>query len=310
MATHQLYLAVILFYVWAFFLTANAGGWHDRSSTEISTPRPKLDTIKINKPANLFLYYNSCKEAYDQLPSSLRRSGYYYITGADGEYKKVYCDMSNGDWVIIGFLDMTLPGTRCPGGLTERTFSGKRVCGRWTSRGCTSLFFNTHGKSYKEVYGRVVGYQYSSPDAFCCHPSSISINVPYVDGISITHGRTRKHIFTYAAGISAVPYGPQICPCNTGSIGRSPPAFVGTDYYCESGNPEKKWKNIFYGNDTLWDGMTCTGTEPPCCKSKTLPYFYKALKRSTNHAVELRLCTDQGFPDEEVPIEAFELYVR
>ena len=184
MAIHQLYLAVIFFCGWAFFLTASAGGWRDRSSTEISSPRPNLHSTGIDKPDNLFPYYNSCKETYDQLPSALRRSGYYYITVADGKCKEVYCDMNNRGYMRIGFLDMALPGTRWPGGLGERAFLGKRVCGRWTRGGCTSLFFGSHGKSYKEVYGRVVGYQYHSPDAFCHRPLSASINAPYVDGIS------------------------------------------------------------------------------------------------------------------------------
>ena len=174
------------------------------------------------------------------------------------------------------------------------------------------MFFSTHGKFYSEVYGRVVGYQYSSSDAFCCRSSSVSINDPYVDGISITHGNNpRHHIFTYAAGITTVPYGPEVCPCNTRDTGQVPPAFVGTDYYCESGNTaSKSKKKHLYDNDPLWDGWTCTGNEPPCCKSNILPYFYKVLKGSTKDDVELRLCTDQGYPDEDVPIEALELYVR
>ena len=49
---------------------------------------------------------------------------------------------------------------------------------------------------------RVIGYQVASPDAFNTEVSYTSIDHFYVDGISITHGSPRKHIWTYAGGIS------------------------------------------------------------------------------------------------------------
>ena len=95
-----------------------------------------------------------------------------------------------------------------------------------------------------------------------------------------------------------------------GGTGRAPPKFVGTDYYCESANTKRTWKVALYSCDLLWDGWTCTGNEPPCCKPRKLPYFHKVLGRSTCDNIELRLCNDQGYPDEEVPIQGFELYTR
>ena len=35
--------------------------------------------------------------------------------------------------------------------------------------------------------------------------------------------------------------------------GPSPPSFVGSDYYCESGNSADNPLPIVYSNDTLWD---------------------------------------------------------
>ena len=71
-------------------------------------------------------------------------------------------------------------------------------------------------------------------DAFNIQLSSINGN--YVDGISITLGSSRKHVWTYAAGLSdnydCKDYN---SPCAT-TPGCSPPAFVGNDYYCESGD--------------------------------------------------------------------------
>ena len=86
-----------------------------------------------------------------------------------------------------------------------------------------------------------------------------SIDSPYVDGVSITHGASgsRQHVWTFAAS-----YGPGFCPC---SYGQSIPTFVGQDYFCETGNDDnvlmyKKW----FINDPLWDGQDCGGYSSAC----------------------------------------------
>ena len=58
--------------------------------------------------------------------------------------------------------------------------------------GCYSTFFSTNGVSYQHVCGRARGYQKGSPDAFYTN----SIDTYYVDGLSITHGNPRQHIWT------------------------------------------------------------------------------------------------------------------
>ena len=57
-------------------------------------------------------------------------------------------------------------------------------------------------KSYQEVRGIVRAYQFGSPDAFHTTKHG-NIDSNYVDGISITHGKSpRKHIWTYAIGFA------------------------------------------------------------------------------------------------------------
>ena len=58
----------------------------------------------------------------------------------------------------------------------------------------------------------------------------------YVDGVSITVGSPRVHVWTYAAGfISTENQETHNCPCNEGIYaGTSAPSFVGNDYYCEA----------------------------------------------------------------------------
>ena len=45
-----------------------------------------------------------------------------------------------------------------------------------------------------------------------------------------------QHLWNYAVGFSdSNNFAGVNCPCNSVFAGRNPPAFVGSDYYCESG---------------------------------------------------------------------------
>ena len=85
--------------------------------------------------------------------------------------------------------------------------------------------FDVKGVSYDNICGQAKAYQKGSTDAF--RPTVQSIDGVYVDGISITLGSPRKHVWTYAAGLSDDYDYKATIP------GPSPPAFVGNDYYCE-----------------------------------------------------------------------------
>ena len=94
--------------------------------------------------------------------------------------------------------------------------------------------------------GRVVGYHWGAPDAVSTQFSGhYDINSHYVDGVSITHGYPRQHVWTLMAGINQA--GPTSwpgdarynCPCSPGSPQNSTlQSFIGNDYFCESGNHE------------------------------------------------------------------------
>ena len=68
-------------------------------------------------------------------------------------------------------------------------------------RSCPGVFCSI-GNPYNKVCGRIIGYQVASPDAFRRHIFGSAINQAYVDGVSITHGTPRNHIWTYAAGVA------------------------------------------------------------------------------------------------------------
>ena len=190
-----------------------------------------------------------------------------------------------------------------------------RACGRPVSSGgsCASVKFSSLGVSYSQVCGRVVGYQYGSPDAvYNEHDSNHSdINSYYVDGVSITHGYPRQHIWTFVCGFrsSTSPYRSFICPCSQGST-QSVQSFIGNDYFCESGNPNSNWEQNLYVEDPLWDGKGCGTNEATCCSATGLPWFNNVLNSTTTDYIELRVCGDEGTVNEDVPVSFYEIYIK
>ena len=201
----------------------------------------------------------------------------------------------------VAYVNMSQSGTTCPQGLTQKVLSGLTLCGRSdTSVGsCQSTFFSSLGLNYSRVCGQLRGYQLGSPDAF--YPSKYNSG-HYVDGATITYGSgPRKHIWTYANGNSLTW---AQCPCNTGAA-NVVSSFVGSDYYCETGNNG----NGATFNDTLWDGQQCVGEEAPYCTHPNMPWFNKTLSETTTEDIELRLCQDQSTSDEDTLLQVVELFI-
>ena len=245
-------------------------------------------------------------------------SGYYWVRASNGSAVSVYCDMTRscggvtGGWMRVAGLDMTNSSHECPSGLMEHIFSGKRTCVRIaTTFGCSSANnFITPGVEYSQVCGRVIGYQYGSTDAFT---SSINSASRHVDGVILTHGDPRQHIWTFAAAIDEVgSLASSNCPCtntNQSAQATPPPVFVGNDYFCDTGSEERR-QPIFYGDDPLWDGAGC-GPLNTCCSFNTPPWFYKQLPQSTTDDIEMRLCTSSDpITNENVAIQIVDVYVQ
>ena len=98
-----------------------------------------------------------------------------------------------------------------------------RACGRG-SGGCDSTFFPTFGLTYNRVYGRILAYQHSNTHAFNQLIHGSTIDDPYLDGVSLTHGSvgSRQHIWSFASSLSdAEPLPGQairtnyVCSCTT-----------------------------------------------------------------------------------------------
>ena len=226
-----------------------------------------------------------------------------------------YCGSTG--WTKVAYLNMSDLSQDCPSAFRLYDQDGVRACGRQLSNtgSCDSVFFPSNGTSYSQVCGRVIGYQYASCDAFDIDRRPVQytgINNAYVDGVSITYGNPREHIWTFAASINSngQQSTPNYCPCD-GSGTISAPNFVGEDYFCESGNPASQgWGFTLYVDDPIWDGKHCGLGEIQCCSTPSIPWFHKVLESPTTDDIELRICSWQHTGDEDSPISLYEIYIK
>ena len=257
-----------------------------------------------------FVSGKSCKNIYETYPETHGKSGYYWLgCFEDGTDSYVYCDMeqrvqcgSTGGWTRLASVDIT-KGDDCPTGWAKSSKDGTNFCRSPSdSAGCYSVLFSSKGFSYQKVCGMARGYQKGQPDAFF-----------HGDGLFITHGEPRQHIWTYVAGYSdgenAAGHFVSNCPCaaKPGNISSSFTEI--TNYYCEAGVADTVPDlNGYYFSDPLWDGADCP-TGNTCCDNSNLPWFYKELDSATMDAVEVRICTDEPFSNEAVLVDQLELYI-
>ena len=291
-----------------------------RTSSQCSTSQDELDTA-LNKVSvcTLTNVFDSCQQIFQTCQDSMP-SGYYNIRGVNGSVANVYCDMEgtncdgSGGWMRIANIDMTDDTQSCEGVWTEysQPQSGVRVCMK-ASSGCSISYFYAQGVPYTQVCGRVRGYQYGSAEGFRPYLQSgstgISADGAYLDGVSITYGNPRAHIWSYVSGLYSYATNWNSCPCNTGSRGFFI-QYVGDDYYCESAIPSGTWQSTLYATDPLWDGEDCFGAEQGCCQNPKMPWFLKTFDQPIYHDIEVRLCNNEGGQNERITIDIIELYVR
>ena len=261
---------------------------------------------------------SSCKEILEIKPSS--PSGYYWLRASNGAAVRMFCDMTRtcggvtGGWMKVAELDMTNTTYQCPSSLRVQVQSGKHLCARKvTASGCSSVDYQTQGISYNEVCGKVIGYQYASTDGAT---GRTTIDGPYIDGVSLTHGSPRQHVWTF---ISALTENTAVntrstCYCaNRNQRGPTPPSFVGQDYFCDTGS--RRWidgdrtASYHFYNSPLWDGAGC-GPTNECCSFQNPPMFYKNIPQGTRDNIEMRVCRDEVSTNEDVLIESVDIYVR
>lgn len=256
---------------------------------------------------------SSCADLKRRYPKA--KSGYYNIR-VNRRRVRVYCHMgtlckTSGGWTRLSYLD-TQRSRKCPRALQLYTVGRVRMCGKKAraGKGCASIKIPSKGIKYSMICGHARGYQKGSTDAFAASRRYRKINSPYLDGVSITRGSPRKHVWSLASGHTETFWRHAACPCNYKATKKSyPPRFVGKNYYCESGCPGGTPARRFYAKDPLWDGRGLRKREKRCRRGM-MPWFKRAYRRSTRDFIELRVCTDEPAKNENVAINAYAIYIK
>jgi hypothetical protein len=217
------------------------------------------------------------------------------------------CDMANlgGGWTLLFRLN---DGDPCPAGWV----SAPRGCRRPDAGGAnqsTARVALPH--AIGEFRGSVRALGFGVSDAFDVSGATGSIDDNYVDGLSITQGAPRRHLFTYAHGATD-PFTeqPSSCPCAGGHL---PPAFVGASFRCEAprraADPNDLSSRFYDFDDILFDGATID--DAVCVDApESEPAFYVTSTVASADDVELRLLSDQATSNEDTAIVQLELWGR
>ena len=227
---------------------------------------------------------------------------------------RTLCGITSTNWRRIAYFDTTR-GDACPPGLhtSTNTTSGQRACGTTNGqRSLLSLNFTTGG-SYTNVCGRVRGY--SGWNVYAFYPyierGQRTIDSNYADGVLITRGSPRQHLWTYAAGFSETySLTNHLCPCaRTGYSSSWIPSFVSSNFYCETGRVRyqgKMFGNIWW-DDPLWDGQGCFTSGNTCCDR--YGWFHRQVPPTTDN-IEVRWSKEfSTYSGEDILTDQLEIWV-
>lgn len=192
---------------------------------------------------------------------------------------------------------------------------------------CSPFYIEVGAEPFRNVCGKAVGYQMGFPDAYSVNNLPHSADSLYVDGLSVTYGFPRHHIWTFAVASSRnTIYKTDLptCPCQ---YGQPSPLFVGSHYYCDSGhgklpsqaNVQASVQDNGYtvyskiNNDTsLWEDncVCCENSGDPDVKP---PWFVRhelQLSDEVTTRFDIRLCEHEVDMQEGALITEFELYIQ
>ena len=252
---------------------------------------------------------NSCQDIFQADQTCI--SGYYLILHGSSptltycEAPRYLCGLRK-KWRLVTYINMDQQGAICPPQLRQvhNTATNKRACGRIVNTGCSSVTYHTGPKNYTHVCGRIKGYQHGRMNAFVSGYRGRTINSHYVDGISITTGSPRRHLWTYAARESESTG--EFCPCaNIPGLRVNIPSFVNNHYYCEAGFVSRTSGKTAW-DDPLWDGEGCTVAGNQCCER--YGWFHRDIPPTTD-SIEVRWCGNFVRSFKDVYTDLVEIWV-
>ena len=225
------------------------------------------------------------------------RSGFSHLSSGDSALRSAQdsiiaeilqlfedANCSGLGWRQIASLYLGDPSQQCPSPWTETAIPARSCSARAQNSNSSCLGVNIPvSEVYDRVCGRIVGYT-TRTGILSAFNDSNDIDSSYVDGVSVTYGLPRQHIWSFGGGRG-------MCQCDNGS--HVPPLFVGESYFCDSQD-----------NGPLWDGQDCMTA---CCTFNSPPWFTVTLPANTTDDIEVRLCSHEN---PGISIRLLELYVK
>ena len=211
-------------------------------------------------------------------------------------------------WKRIAYVNTT-ETTYCPRPWL-RTINN--LCHHSSGATLQSVTFNTGIIPYDQVCGQIIAYQRGSTDAF--NGLNMNIDNAYLDGVSITHGSPRQHIWSFAAGSAEITVldSNSLCPCSLNSTnGPNVPTFVENNYFCDTGTTTNSGLVTSYLDDPLWDRQGC-GPSNSCCSFNSSPWFNVRLANATIDSIEVRLGIDviSSRSTKDILLKLLVIYIR
>ena len=211
-------------------------------------------------------------------------------------------------WRRVAYLNMTDPEQNCPEQWRLYESNNVRACGRQESDGgsCDSVYYSSGATSYTQVCGRITGYPYITIDGIrhygAPHTPGNEINEPYLDGVSVTYGTPRQHIWSFFCAHFEV----RCCNEEDWQVVESY-NIVGDNYFCDTGSLDA---NALAINYPVWDGNTQCDSDPNCCAPDSGPWFNTTLSSPSTSDIEVRVCADERTGNEDALVELIDIYVK
>ena len=217
-------------------------------------------------------------------------------------------DCGGSGWRRVAFLNMTDPDQTCPEQWRLYEQGTVRACGRQetNSASCDSVYFSPGETAYTQVCGRITGYSFSTIDSVSSQiytpTAGNEINEQYLDGVSVTYGMPRQHIWSFFNDHveERCCYQPDLDFIQSFNI-------VGDNYFCDTGLTDTGILGTTY---PVWDGVTQCPNNANCCAPSSGPWFNTMLLSPSTSDIEVRICADEGTDNEDSPVGLIEFYIQ
>ena len=233
----------------------------------------------------------SFKEQLQKIKENISNSIDFSLFG----YNLTVSECGPGLWKQVIKLNMSNASHQCPSGWNVA--SNPRSCSeppRTTPRTCAQVNLSVD-TAYSKVCGRLLGLARGTNDAFASWTASRT-GRNYVDGITVFRSASPpEHVWTFATDHNL---GPPRCPCSSAALNYPFPAYVGSNYFCDS-----------YVFDNAWNGSHCP-VQSGCCTFNSPPWFNASLPNTSPGNLEVSICGDESAENESIQVQELLLYIQ